>query len=225
MPTLYVYNNLTNEVERYNKGWNDGMPYVEGRTMTMDEFRGSSCTNTLWTDRRALLAWNQTREAYGAPMPFMFAFKRPWEGGHSGMSQHYAGTAFDVGQTLTAAQRQRIWTAANNTGAWGYVEPLSMTPTWVHMDRRIGTPACAAGYPLLRKGAKGVYVFVLQDLLNALGFTGGGLDGVFGNGVEAAVRRFQAANGITADGVVGCSTWQRLAELGVGVGNTATVNC
>ena len=41
-----------------------------------------------------------------------------------------AVTAFDVGQALTQAQRNRIWQVANNLGVWVYVEPQSMTPTW-----------------------------------------------------------------------------------------------
>ena len=51
-------------------------------------------------------------------------------------SQHYAGVAFDVGQRLTQTQRTRLWNSANNSGVWSYVEPISLTPTWVHFDKR-----------------------------------------------------------------------------------------
>ena len=56
--------------------------------------------------------------------------------GHGNQSQHYAGVAFDVGQRLTQAQRTRLWNSANNSGVWYYVEPISLTPTWVHFDKR-----------------------------------------------------------------------------------------
>ena len=46
------------------------------------------------------------------------------------------GVAFDVGQTLTQTQRNRLWDSARNSGVWSYVEPLSITPTWVHFDKR-----------------------------------------------------------------------------------------
>ena len=97
-----------------------------------------------------------------------------WEGGHGTTSQHYAGVAFDVGQRSTATERRKIYRAAVRSGAWGYVEPTSMTPTWVHFDRRYGKPACAgttAGYPTLRRGSRSTYVLVLQDALNALGLS------------------------------------------------------
>lgn len=54
-------------------------------------------------------------------------------GGHGSQSQHYAGTAFDVGQTLTTAKRTALWNSAKNSGIWYYVEPLSLTPTWVRV--------------------------------------------------------------------------------------------
>lgn len=58
-----------------------------------------------------------------------------------------------------------------------------MTPTWVHFDRRYGTPACSgttSGYPTCRRGDKNTYVLILQDALNALGYSTKTLDGAFG---------------------------------------------
>jgi peptidoglycan hydrolase-like protein with peptidoglycan-binding domain len=66
-------------------------------------------------------------------------------------------------------------------------------------------------------------VLTLQDALNALGYTGSGLDGIFGNGTRNAVIRFQRAQGLDPDGIVGCQTWERLTELAVGIGRTSTV--
>ncbi len=224
MPTVYVYNNATNEVERYDRGLNERMPYNVGNTLSVREFRGASCSDVLWTDRRTMDAWNRTREAFGRAIPVGYAFRRIWEGGHSGQSQHYAGTAFDAGQILTPAGRRELYNTALGTGAWSYVEPMNLTPTWVHFDARANPPACArGGFPLLRRGSRGNYVFVLQDALNTLGYTGGGLDGLFGAGVEDAVRRFQRDRGYWVDGIAGCSTWTQLAAETNGAGRTPTV--
>ena len=112
------------------------MPYNSNGTLKVREFRGSSKSNILWTTKRTMQSWNSQRYIYGSPIPVGFAFKRPYEGGHGNQSQHYAGVAFDVGQTFTNAQRRRLWNSANSSGVWSYVEPLSLTPTWVHFDKR-----------------------------------------------------------------------------------------
>jgi len=221
---VYVYNNQTGSMEYYTLAESDAMPYNIGRTLTVGEFRGSSRANTLWTTRRAMEAFNITRSAWGRPIYVGYAFKRIWEGGHAAMSQHYAGVAFDVGQNLDSATRDQLRNTAAATGVWTYVEPAYLTPTWVHLDARATPPACAAGgYPLVRFGSVNNYVLVLQDALNALGYTGSGLDGIFGNGTRDAVIRFQRAQGLDPDGIVGCQTWERLTELAVSIGRTATV--
>lgn len=48
-----------------------------------------------------------------------------------------------------------------------------------------------AGYPALKRNDKGVYVLVLQDALNTLGYSTGGLDGVYGSATNTAVQAFQ----------------------------------
>ncbi len=53
-------------------------------------------------------------------------------------------------------------------------------------------------------------VRTLQKRLKALGYYTGSVDGDFGAGTEAAVKAFQKANGLTADGKVGEKTWERL---------------
>ena len=227
MAKLFVYDVYANKFLIYRDlNENDPMPYSYGNTLTLREFRGSSNAAVLWTTTAAMEAWNLTRRTYGSGIPVGYAFKRIWEGGHGTASQHYAGVAFDVGQSTTAANRRKIHAAATATGAWGYVEPLSMTPTWVHFDRRYGTPACSgstAGYPTCRKGDRSTYVLVLQDALNALGYSTGTLDGIFGNKTYTALQGAQRSFGLTADGVCGCNTWKKLTSAVVGIGRTQTV--
>ena len=226
MPKVYVYDSYDNKFLRYNLKESDPMPYSYGTTLSVREFRGSSGSSVLWTTTAAMEAWNLTRRRYGSGIPVGYAFKRIWEGGHGTASQHYAGVAFDVGQGTSSATRRRIYNAAVATGAWGYVEPLSMTPTWVHFDRRYGTPACSgttAGYPTCRKGARNTYVLSLQDALNALGYSTQTLDGVFGTNTFNALTGFQRSVGLTADGICGCNTWKKLTAASVGIGATKTV--
>ena len=127
-------------------------------------------------------SWNTQRYIWGGPIPVGFAFKRPWEGGHSNQSQHYAGVAFDVAQGWTNARRASLRNSAKTSGVWSYVEPVSITPTWVHFDKRFGSPACSSGgYPQIKRGSLSNYVLIAQDDLNTLGFSTGGLDRNFWN--------------------------------------------
>ena len=223
MAKILVFNQDTNRMESFIRSESSAMPYNTNSTLKVREFRGSSNSNILWTDKRTMQAWNSQRYIYGAPIYVGFAFKRPWEGGHGNQSQHYAGTAFDVGQGWTNAQRNALRNSAINSKIWSYVEPISLSPTWVHFDKRFGTPACSSGgYPLIRQGSRGNYVCIAQDDLNTLGYKTGGLDGVFGEQTTNAVKRYQKSRGLTSDGIIGCNTWRSLQENVVGTGKTST---
>lgn len=223
MAKIIVYNNDTDRMETYYRGLSESMPYNTNRTLTVKEFRGSSNSNTLWTTKRTMTSWNTQRFIFGTSIPVGYAFKRPWEGGHGNQSQHYAGTAFDVGQMWTNQKRANLRYSAENSGLWSYVEPVSISPTWVHFDRRQSPPACSSGgYPTLKQGSLSVYVLIAQDDLNTLGYPTGGLDGIFGNQTRIAVRNYQASRGLSVDGIIGCNTWRSLQENVVGTGRTST---
>jgi peptidoglycan hydrolase-like protein with peptidoglycan-binding domain len=66
--------------------------------------------------------------------------------------------------------------------------------------------------PNLQKGSTDPAVGDLQEALKALGYNPGPIDGVFGAATEAAVKAFQQARAITADGIVGRVTWINIDE-------------
>jgi len=61
--------------------------------------------------------------------------------------------------------------------------------------------------PLLKHGATGESVEVLQTLLTSKGFNTRGVDGEFGNNTAAALKAYQNSLGLTADGECGKNTW------------------
>jgi N-acetylmuramoyl-L-alanine amidase len=63
---------------------------------------------------------------------------------------------------------------------------------------------------VLRQGSTGSEVKEMQRRLKQWGYYNGSVDGVFGAGTKKAVISFQKKNGITADGVVGLSTYKAL---------------
>ena len=70
---------------------------------------------------------------------------------------------------------------------------------------------------------RNTYVLILQDALNALGYSTKTLDGAFGKNTYAALRAAQRSFSLTADGVCGCNTWKKLTSAVVGIGRTKTV--
>jgi N-acetylmuramoyl-L-alanine amidase len=65
---------------------------------------------------------------------------------------------------------------------------------------------------VLYLGSTGSKVEELQRKLQELDFYSKEIDGLFGQGVQLAVKEFQARNGLAADGIAGIST---LAALGL----------
>jgi hypothetical protein len=60
--------------------------------------------------------------------------------------------------------------------------------------------------PMLALGSVGPEVVTLQSCLTVPA------DGIFGNQTDGAVRKYQAENGLTVDGIVGQDTWAALEE-------------
>ena len=69
-----------------------------------------------------------------------------------------------------------------------------------------GTPPQTSELTTLRRGDKSAQVMVMQQYLMELGYLSTQPDGQFGAGTERAVKLFQEANGLTADGVAGKGT-------------------
>ncbi|MBR5501597.1 MAG: peptidoglycan-binding protein, partial [Oscillospiraceae bacterium] len=80
-----------------------------------------------------------------------------------------------------------------------------------------GSNPAYPGTPL-RVGSSGSSVQLVQRYLNVIasfysGITPVAIDGRFGNATAASVRQFQSMFGISADGVVGPVTWNRLVSV------------
>ncbi|MFJ7975549.1 L,D-transpeptidase family protein [Peribacillus sp. JNUCC 23] len=65
----------------------------------------------------------------------------------------------------------------------------------------------------LKRGSKGAEVSKLQKQLTSLGFSTNGSDGVFGPATEKAVKEFQKARKLKADGIVGAMTKKALGMI------------
>lgn len=77
------------------------------------------------------------------------------------------------------------------------------------------------GAAVLKVGSSGQQVRTLQTKLNNWGYNAGTVDGIFGSNTLAAVKRFQANNGLTVDGIVGAKT---AAALGMTLSGSSSSN-
>ena len=64
----------------------------------------------------------------------------------------------------------------------------------------------------IRLGVGNKNVKSAQLLLNGWGLDCGAADGIFGSKTDAAVKAFQEARGLSADGIIGAQTWAALHE-------------
>ena len=64
----------------------------------------------------------------------------------------------------------------------------------------------------VRKGSRSADVTALQTALEGLGYTLT-VDGIFGSKTDAALKQFQAAHGLEADGVCGAITWAAIQAM------------
>jgi N-acetyl-anhydromuramyl-L-alanine amidase AmpD len=77
-------------------------------------------------------------------------------------------------------------------------------------DGIVGNATWPALAILTQQGDSGAKVRAVQSQLNESG-AGIAVDGAFGPATATAVKNFQTANGLSADGIVGDNTWNKMA--------------
>lgn len=113
-------------------------------------------------------------------------------------------------------------TPSPDPGTQSWVEPTGVgvatpvigvaTPITQDSPTPSPSPTPATGSTVLKLGSQGEAVANVQAALKRLGYFEGKTDGDFGEYTENAVKRFQAQNGLTADGIVGQATLNKLSS-------------
>ncbi|MBF2063838.1 MAG: HEAT repeat domain-containing protein [Calothrix sp. C42_A2020_038] len=85
-----------------------------------------------------------------------------------------------------------------------------MAPALIKLAQTNPTPNPDTNQRILRPGNSGTEVKALQTKLKQLGFYTGNIDGDYGVSTRIAVSRFQAANSLQADGILGSTTSAKL---------------
>lgn len=83
----------------------------------------------------------------------------------------------------------------------------------------VAISACSVAAISYSFGSSGQKVKDIQTRLKSWGFYNGSIDGIYGSATTAAVKWFQRNNGITADGIVGSVTAEK---MGIALGSSAS---
>lgn len=91
----------------------------------------------------------------------------------------------------------------------GIAGPATLKILYSSNAKKTSNAAAVIGTSL-KEGSSGQEVRNLQSKLKSLGYYKGNVDGDFGSGTTTAVKAFQKANGLTADGKAGTETLAKL---------------
>ena len=111
------------------------------------------------------------------------------------------GHAYGVTKTVLEERNWQMWIKCP---FWDYVSQPTPSPDPVNVDM-----------PELKKGVKCDEVTLFQMAMNNLGYKDANgdpleIDGSFGGKSECVCIQFQNDNGLTADGICGQKTWQKI---------------
>lgn len=101
----------------------------------------------------------------------------------------------------------------NKVGVDAIGKAIAMGVIGKAIPSTITAPQPVCPKPVLRRGDSGTEVKLLQDALNKVAAAKLEVDGKFGPGTEAILKKWQAAAGLSADGIYGLQSYQRMLNL------------
>jgi GH25 family lysozyme M1 (1,4-beta-N-acetylmuramidase) len=196
-------------------GWADDGTTLPGVLDIEYNPYGSTCYGL---SQSAMVAWiNQFRTEYQARTgrnPVIYAGLNWWTectGNYSGFGgtdplwiAHYAST---VGTLLSGWSSYTFWQYAGSGTLPG--DQNVFAGSLADLQSFAANTQPAVSWPTVEQGQSGRDVSAVQYLLAAHGASLT-VDGQFGPATAAAVRAFQSAHGLSADGIVATDTWQAL---------------
>jgi uncharacterized protein YcbK (DUF882 family) len=183
------------------------------------EFVCRDGSDTVKVDTELVALLQQIRDHFNRPVTVVSGYRsKKYNTAISGAksSQHLYGKAADISINRIKPRTIAEYAETLCPGGMGLYE-YGGTSGFVHIDTRAkrarwlqaspnGGSVSVSGFdpnsrPTVKKGSTGETVKELQGLLNALGFACGEADGIFGKKTLSAVKAFQKAKGLTADGI------------------------
>ena len=138
-----------------------------------------------------------------------------WKNGMTADGLAGKRTLAALGTAQGGAKAPAAETAAASAPAAAPAAAPATAPAAAPAAAPTARPAGVKNPTTLYNGCSGEEVRVLQQALIDLGYLEGTADGTFGDQTEAAVRAFQRAYGLKADGLAGTKTRTKLAKVQV----------
>lgn len=126
----------------------------------------------------------------------------------------FGSTGTEVRQIQTALKRQGYYTgsvdgiygSATQSAVRKFQAAKGLTVDGICGSATLSALGIGGSSTTLRRGSTGSGVRQVQQRLLNWGYYSGSVDGVYGSATEAAVRKFQRNNGLSADGICGVKT-------------------
>ena len=116
------------------------------------------------------------------------------------------------GGSTTTGGTPSILGGSTVTGSKPSVLSSTVTPSKVAVTTSAPAKTATVAPTVIKTGSTGSSVSGLQTQLNSLGYKAGAVDGINGSNTSAAIKAFQSANGLVADGIVGAKTLAALSS-------------
>lgn len=210
-------------VKTYSKSKDGNIKLSEN--FSVKEFACKDGSNTIKIDLDLIPLIQRFRNYVETGVYFNSAYRTPSYNkkvGGATNSYHVKGQALDIpflNSYKYLTSREKMCAFFNTLGVKGII----IYPTFIHVDTRTKKYHADnnGNYKIfgkvhipfkqtLKRGAKNVDVGIVQYKLKMLGYDVGNADMVYGGNTELSVRKFQSNNGLSADGVVGEKTWNKL---------------
>lgn len=210
-------------VKTYSKSKDGNIKLSEN--FCVREFACKDGSDTIKIDLDLIPLIQRFRNYVEAGVYFNSAYRTPSYNkkvGGATNSYHVKGQALDIpflNSYKYLTSREKMCAFFNTLGVKGII----IYPTFIHVDTRTSKYHAdnngnyktfgKVHIPFkqtLKRGSNNVDVGIVQYKLKMLGYDVGNADMVYGGNTELSVRKFQSNNGLSADGVVGEKTWNKL---------------
>ena len=210
-------------VKTYSKSKNGNLKLSEN--FCVKEFACKDGSDTIKIDLDLIPLIQRFRNYVETGVYFNSAYRTPSYNkkvGGATNSYHVKGQALDIpflNSYKYLTSREKMCAFFNTLGVKGII----IYPTFIHVDTRTtkyhadnnGNYKTFGKVHIpfkqtLKRGSNNVDVGIVQYKLKMLGYSVGNADMLYGGNTELAVRKFQSNNGLSADGVVGEKTWNKL---------------